>query len=783
MLSSSKLEIQESPGILVSITFDTTVLTDGSGGEERNINWQSPLLSFDFQKSFLRRNQLDEIIAFFQEVRGAASPFRYRDWSDFNATAQPRSTRYGSITQGVLFPTPDGIRTEFGLVKRYQVQSCLHYRGIVFPDPNTLTIYDTDFNLVESENWIFADGKIIFTMPPTGELLWHGDFDVPVVFSSDLYEYKTVATKSGNAYQIEGLQLQEVRIEPYALLKDEGDAIDSPFALCGHFNSISSLEEQTEVISLTSGFDQRRSRFTQAKRSFTLGKMPLWDEELEYLIAFWRCAKGKGLKWGFYDSKDIEQQDKIPVRFDQDSISLRLTKKGRYEIDGIKLVEIFEPFSLFLVPPFTIPFEPTFIDPQDPNNNFVQQAGDSSYVGTNGASATSTSNNPYSISAFGANASFDKLPPDETGQNVSYFCAGLFWAGGTLHLLVTANSSQSVYRFRLIHYQLNLNDGWNFEYQPESSEQLRNYIVSLTDINSPAIYKRTSGTAQYFRANNSVTFGDIAGYDGISQGTLRFEITNSGNFTINYFTLSTRHPQVPQSVYGDRIGVSDSGGFSELGIIDGDSYYKPGGKISATGYPLPNNFTPEREYEFNIWSNPQLEADQSHVIYHGTDQILKYFPRSASSPRLYIDNGDDGSYLIKVLTRRFCETGVYGCSEDVDLIFFILKATYSAAPVIIDTQQWIVSSTGGDGYYIQTSNSQKSACDRYGNSLVPFGKKLVYYKSGSGMGIDISSQLEFPASNIRNKPAVTPYGFAVLAHSGNIFGKTVKLAFVQSDNA
>ena len=338
-----RFPITESQDIVVNLTFSTTVLTDGSGGEERNINWQSPLLSYDLQQVLIRKTQLDEIVNFFKEARGAATAFRYRDWSDYRVTPEPTANKYGSSTIGILFPHPDGERTEFGLVKRYTLENCSHFRGILLPDPDTIKIYDIDLNPIPDTDWIYDTGKFIFTTPPSGYLTVEGQFDVPVVFGNDELQYRTKATKDGNAYSIEGLQLEEIREYPFTLLYDEIEDLQNPFALANYFDAIAGLREQTEIIDLVSGFDRRTSRFQTPKQTFTLGKIPLRDDELEYLITFFRCVKGKGLRFAL-----LQDDNRLPIRFNDDTLTLRLNKKNRYEVDGIRAIEVFEPLTLLL---------------------------------------------------------------------------------------------------------------------------------------------------------------------------------------------------------------------------------------------------------------------------------------------------------------------------------------------------------------------------------------------------------------------------------------------------
>lgn len=335
-----RFPISESQDIVVNLTFSTTVLTDGSGGEERNINWQSPILSYDLQQVLIRRQQLNEIIEFFKEARGAATAFRYRDWSDYRVTPQPKNTRYGSYTIGLLFPNADGVRSEFGLVKKYVVPNSVHLRGILLPDPDTVIIYDANLNPIPYTDWIFDLGKFVFSQPPPpGEMYVEAKFDVPVNFGSDEFDYRIKSTIEGNAFSIEGLQLEEKRKYPFTLLYDELDEIKAPFALANYFDSIAGVREQTEIIDLISGFDKRTARWGKLKRTFNLGKMPLRNEELEYLIAFFRCVKGKGQDWVLESGNKTEA---VLVRFDDDSLSIRLKKQGRYESDGVRAIEIAE---------------------------------------------------------------------------------------------------------------------------------------------------------------------------------------------------------------------------------------------------------------------------------------------------------------------------------------------------------------------------------------------------------------------------------------------------------
>jgi tape measure domain-containing protein len=428
------------------------------------------------------------------------------------------------------------------------------------------------------------------------------------------------------------------------------------------------------------------------------------------------------------------------------------------------------------------------INPTDPALNATTSSGNSIYPGSAGSPSGGTQSDPYNVNSYKATGvSFSGSPPNETGSNITYRVASLFWAAGTLHLLVTTNNTSSAYRDRLVHYRLNLTSGWVFEYQAASSLLLRNYTVTITDISAPKIFETLTGTSQFFRANDSFAFG--SGYTSLTNGLLRFEIKNDGSVDISFINNTAISPNtwiVPYAIYENRAYFSTTSGASLtlIGTFNGLVYYRVN-TASNSGIPIPDTAPQaDREYQYNIRVSSGLETGNIYKIYHGTETIFSYFPGQNSPPNFYLTTGSDGSYMIKALVRYLCETGVYACptANRVDLVYFFFKEKYSSEPVLLDIQRWISGSTGGLSYYLQTSNAVFDACDRIGNMLVPFGNFLVYYKAGSGRGINIASQMGFTVSEIRNKPAVTPYGFAVIQHnSTNIFAVNaqINLAFVQ----
>src|SRR4051794_6202078 len=76
------LEAKGGPGFL------TSVVMAQSGSEQRNINWEQTRAKYD--TGFLNKNQAytDKLISFFRNRFGKAYGFRFRDWTDYQATAE-----------------------------------------------------------------------------------------------------------------------------------------------------------------------------------------------------------------------------------------------------------------------------------------------------------------------------------------------------------------------------------------------------------------------------------------------------------------------------------------------------------------------------------------------------------------------------------------------------------------------------------------------------------------------------------------------------------------------
>lgn len=69
-------------------SFQTSVATSANGYETRNINWLEPRYFFDVAPSIDTYEDLENLINFFNEHKGKALPFRFKNWTCFKVNNQ-----------------------------------------------------------------------------------------------------------------------------------------------------------------------------------------------------------------------------------------------------------------------------------------------------------------------------------------------------------------------------------------------------------------------------------------------------------------------------------------------------------------------------------------------------------------------------------------------------------------------------------------------------------------------------------------------------------------------
>jgi uncharacterized protein (TIGR02217 family) len=177
--------------------YSTTVVTTVSGHERRNANWAAARGKWNVAHGLKKREQVAALIAFFRARKGRAYGFRFKDWTDYQAFAQP-------IGIG------DGATRTFQLAKLYASGGEIETRLIAKPVSGTVKIYRD--GVAAASGWTVntATGLVTFTTAPALGVQVTADFefDAPVRFDSDQMDLTIETYQLGSWGQI---QVAEIR--------------------------------------------------------------------------------------------------------------------------------------------------------------------------------------------------------------------------------------------------------------------------------------------------------------------------------------------------------------------------------------------------------------------------------------------------------------------------------------------------------------------------------------------------------------------------------------------
>ena len=181
-----------------------------SGHEEVNQRWADARRSWDVGFGLRDADDLAAVVALFEEVRGRANSFRFRDWMDWKSCA-PSATP-APIDQPL--GTGDGVTSSFQLIRRYGSVNA-YDRPIALPHPASVRVA---VNGVETGGFSVssAGGTVIFAAPPApGAILTAGfTFDVPVRFDQATLSVQwAFFTTAGGVASMPEITLTEVRLD------------------------------------------------------------------------------------------------------------------------------------------------------------------------------------------------------------------------------------------------------------------------------------------------------------------------------------------------------------------------------------------------------------------------------------------------------------------------------------------------------------------------------------------------------------------------------------------
>jgi len=200
-IDNIRLPVEVEQGATGGPRFKTSIQTALSGIEQRIAEWDIARCEYDI--GYATRGKADllsAVIKMWRDRQGPAYPFRFKDWSDFEAI-------------DVEIGTGDGDLTAFQLVKRYDLVFEVT-RVIQLPVEGTVEV-SVDGDLVEEETDFTVDystGMVTFVVAPAADevITASFEFDVPVRFAEDALKVSMTMDDYGD---ISSIPLVEVLSE------------------------------------------------------------------------------------------------------------------------------------------------------------------------------------------------------------------------------------------------------------------------------------------------------------------------------------------------------------------------------------------------------------------------------------------------------------------------------------------------------------------------------------------------------------------------------------------
>lgn len=187
----------------------TQVVSLASGHEERNQQWADSRRRYDAGTGIKDADALHQAVAFFEERRGRAHGFRWKDWSDFRSCAPLRTPSPADQQIGA----GDGVATVFQLVKVYGHAYLPWTRTISKPVSGTVRVAVDAAELADGADFTVdaTSGRITFASPPgDGLAVTAGyEFDVPVRFDTDAIAVDLSGMRHG---EVPAIPVVEIRV-------------------------------------------------------------------------------------------------------------------------------------------------------------------------------------------------------------------------------------------------------------------------------------------------------------------------------------------------------------------------------------------------------------------------------------------------------------------------------------------------------------------------------------------------------------------------------------------
>jgi len=155
---------------------DTVILSADSGVEDRTQRWTESRIPYATTMMARSKTEMATVLAFFRSRKGRGTGFRFKDVSDFEATAE-------------VIGTGDTIETAFQMTKTYSSGGETEVRTITKPltDGSETILLDAVPTALYTLDT--ATGIVTMTSPPGAGVVvtWTGEFDTPMRFDTDTF--------------------------------------------------------------------------------------------------------------------------------------------------------------------------------------------------------------------------------------------------------------------------------------------------------------------------------------------------------------------------------------------------------------------------------------------------------------------------------------------------------------------------------------------------------------------------------------------------------------------
>ena len=185
----------------------TTVVTAGSGYENRNQQWADSRREYNAGYGVKSNRDVYRVVEFFEERRGKLHGFRWKDPFDWKSQGPLDTTQASDQAIG----TGDGSTTQFQLKKTYGNSFNPYVRTIHKPVEGTVKVALGGVEQTSGWSVDTTTGIITFSSAPANDVgITAGyEFDVPVRFDTDFLEIDLTSFKAGT---IPSIPLVELRL-------------------------------------------------------------------------------------------------------------------------------------------------------------------------------------------------------------------------------------------------------------------------------------------------------------------------------------------------------------------------------------------------------------------------------------------------------------------------------------------------------------------------------------------------------------------------------------------